>query len=57
VRQEDEMRALFGIPSTVAVAALVVLGRPVTVPSRLRRAPVHTFAWLDRYEGTPIAGP
>jgi nitroreductase len=56
VRQEDEVRALFGIPPTVAVAALVVLGRPVTVPSRLRRAPVQSFAWVDRFEGTPIAG-
>jgi hypothetical protein len=27
------------------------------VPRRLRRAPVHSFAWVDRYEGTPIAGP
>jgi len=55
VRQEDEVRALFGIPPTLAVAALVVLGRPVTVPSRLRRAPVQSFAWIDRFEGTPIA--
>ncbi len=35
VRREDEVRALFGIPDTVAVAALVVLGRPVTAPRRL----------------------
>ena len=56
VRQEDEVRTLFGIPPTLAVAALVVLGRPVTVPRRLRRAPVHSFAWVDRFEGTPIAG-
>jgi hypothetical protein len=39
------------------VAALVVLGRPVAVPSRLRRAPVQSFAWVDRFEGTPLAGP
>ena len=32
VRQEDDVRALFGIPATVAVAALVVLGRPVDGP-------------------------
>ena len=30
LRREDDVRALFGIPATVAVAALVVLGRPVT---------------------------
>ena len=28
VRREDDVRALFDIPDTVAVAALVVLGRP-----------------------------
>ncbi len=44
-------------PATVAVAGLVALGRPVTVPRRLRRAPVGSFAWIDRFEGTPVAGP
>ena len=39
VRREDDVRVLFGIPDTVAVAALVVLGRPVAAPRRLRRAP------------------
>ena len=35
IRHEPELRALFGIPDSVAVAALVVLGRPVDQPSRL----------------------
>ncbi len=56
VRREDDVRALFGIPDTVAVAALVVLGRPVTVPHRLKRAPVTDFAWVDRFGGTPLTG-
>ena len=56
VRREDEVRALFGIPDTVAVAALVVLGRPVTTPRKLTRAPVESFAWVDRYEGDPLGG-
>ena len=51
VRREADVRALFSIPETVAVAALVVLGRPVRAPRRLRRAPVGSFAWIDRYEG------
>ncbi len=55
VRREDDVRALFGIPDTVAVAALVVLGRPMAVPRRLKRAAVSTFAWVDRYEGEPLA--
>ncbi len=55
VRREDDVRALFGIPDTVALASLVVLGRPVAVPRRLKRAPVSSFAWVDRYEGEPLA--
>ena len=43
IRREAELRALFGIPESVAVAALVVLGRPVSQPTKLRRAPVGSF--------------
>ena len=57
IRREAEVRALFGIPETVAVAALVVLGRPVHQPSRLKRAPVSSFTWVDRYGGSPLGGP
>jgi nitroreductase len=52
VRREADVRALFGIPDSVAVASLVVLGRPVTALRRLTRAPVDSFTWVDRYEGT-----
>jgi nitroreductase len=55
VRAEDDVRALFGIPDTVAIASLVVLGRPEHVPRRLARAPVESFAWVDRYEGAPFS--
>jgi nitroreductase len=57
VRREADVRALFGIPDTVAVASLLVLGRPVTTPRRLRRSPVGSFAWVDRYEGEPFTAP
>ena len=57
VRREDDVRALFGIPDTVAVASLVALGRPVAAPRRLRRAPVSSFAWIDRFDGTPLTDP
>jgi nitroreductase len=57
VRREDDVRALFGIPDTVAVASLVVLGRPLATPRRLRRASVGSFTWVDRYEGEAFAGP
>jgi nitroreductase len=56
VRREADVRALFGIPDTMAVAGLVVLGRPVATPRRLRRAPVGSFAWVDRYGGAPLGG-
>ena len=56
VRREGEVRALFAIPETLAVASLVVLGRPLATPRRLRRAPVGSFAWVDRYEGPPLGG-
>jgi nitroreductase len=54
VRREEDVRALFDIPETCAVAALVVLGRPVHPARRLRRRPVEDFAWVDRYEGSPL---
>jgi nitroreductase len=57
VRQEDAVRRLFSIPDTVAVASLVALGRPVATPRRLRRTPVGSFAWVDRYAGEPFPEP
>ena len=56
VRREDDVRALFDVPETCAVAALVVMGRPVTAARRLRRRPVENFAWVDRYQGPPLPG-
>ena len=54
VRREAELRALFDIPETVVAAALVVLGHPVHAARRLKRAPVSSFAWIDRYGGAPL---
>ncbi len=51
VRNEDKVRPLFDIPGTCAVAALIVLGRPVKQPTKLTRTPVGSFTWVDRYEG------
>ena len=56
VRRETELRALFDIPDTVVAAALVVLGHPVSAARRLKRAPVSSFAWIDRYKGAPLGG-
>jgi nitroreductase len=56
IRREDDVRRLFSIPDTCAVAALIVLGRPVAAARRLRRQPVEEFTWVDRYEGPPFDG-
>jgi nitroreductase len=56
IRREDEVRALFAVPDTFAVAAVVVLGRPVSAARRLRRRPVEEFTWVDRYEGPVFDG-
>ena len=56
VRRESELRALFDIPETVVAAALVVLGHPVAAARRLKRAPVSSFAWIDRYRGATLEG-
>jgi nitroreductase len=55
-RREDEVRRLFSIPETYAVAALVVLGRPISPTRRLRRRPVEEFTWVDRFEGAALEG-
>lgn len=50
-RQEAELRAVFGIPPTHAVACLVAMGRPRKLVTRLSRRPVETFACRDRFDG------
>jgi nitroreductase len=56
IRREDDVRGLFSVPETCAVAALVVLGRPVSAPRRLRRLAVEEFAWFDHYQGAAFDG-
>jgi hypothetical protein len=33
-----------------------VLGHPVSAARRLKRAPVSSFAWVDRYKGASLGG-
>jgi nitroreductase len=51
IREEAGMRELFGAADHFAVAATVVLGHPVRQPKRLTRAPVQSFATVDRLDG------
>ena len=55
VTQEPKIQALLGIPSHVAVAAVMPLGRPVRALTKLRRKAVPEFAMLERWGGAPLA--
>jgi nitroreductase len=57
IRREADMRRLFSLPETSAVAAVVVLGRPVAAARRLRRQAVEEFTWVDSFEGPAFSGP
>jgi hypothetical protein len=54
IRQEQAVRELLHVPQEYAVAAMVVLGHPVTRPTKLRRAAVADFATVDRFDGAPV---
>lgn len=54
VAEEPKVQALLGLPSHVAVAAVIPLGRPVRQLTRLRRKPVEDFATFERWGGAPL---
>ena len=51
VFREPEVKALLGVPTEFAVAALVALGHPVHQPKKLRRGAVEEFTTVDRFDG------
>jgi len=51
IRREPEVKALLGVPDHLILAGVIVLGRPVAQPRRLRRRPVEEFATVDRFDG------
>ena len=53
--QEPKIQLLLGIPSHVAVAAVMPLGRPVKSLTKLKRKAVADFAMLERWGGAPLA--
>jgi nitroreductase len=55
VAEEPRIQALLGIPSHVAVAAVMPLGRPAKTLTRLKRKAVQEFTMLERWGGTPLA--
>ena len=54
--REPQIKALLGIPSHVAVCAVMPLGRPVRTLSRLKRRPVTEFAKRERWDGPSLGG-
>lgn len=54
VSQEPRLQALLGLPSHVAVCAVIPLGQPVTQLRKLRRKPVASFAVHERWGGAPL---
>lgn len=55
VAQEPKAKALFGIPTTHALAAMVPIGKPVKQLTRLTRKPVAAFATVDGFNGAALA--
>jgi len=55
IAEEPRIQALLGIPSHVAVAAVMPLGRPVKTLTKLKRKAVPEFAMLERWGGAPLA--
>ena len=53
-RQEEAARALLHMPSDVGLAAVVALGVPEKLPTRLTRRPVDEFTTIDTFDGAPF---
>lgn len=51
---EPEVQRLVGFPPEIAIAAMVPLGHPDKVLTRLRRKPVSDFARVERWDGAPL---
>jgi nitroreductase len=56
VAQEPRIQALLGLPSHVAVAAVMPIGRPAQSLTKLTRRPVAEFAMRERWGGAPFGG-
>ena len=54
IREEEPVKELLGAPQEWALAAAIALGHPVRQPRRLGRAPVGSFATVDRVDGTEL---
>lgn len=53
--QENRLKEHLGIPDSVAVAAMLPLGKPVKQLTKLSRKPVSEIACHERWDGDPLA--
>jgi nitroreductase len=56
IAQEPKIQALLGLPTHVAVAAVMPLGRPAQRLTKLKRKTVPEFAMRERWGGPPLGG-
>ncbi len=54
---EAEIQQLLALPKSIAVAAIVPLGKPVKQLRKLKREPVESFAKWDTWNGAPVQLP
>jgi len=54
--QERAFQKLLGVPEKFAACGLMPMGKPIKQLTKLKRNPVETFAWVDRFEGEPVGG-
>lgn len=55
--REETVKTLLALPAEVAIAAVVPIGHPTEVLTRLSRHPVEAFARLGTWDGEPLAPP
>jgi nitroreductase len=56
VLNEPQVKEVLKVPDHVAIAALVALGEPTTVITKLRRTPVQEFTTVDFFQGDAFRG-
>ncbi len=54
LREQEAARSLLNIPDYMGIASMVFIGHPTHQNTKLARKPVESFAWYDRFEGTPV---
>lgn len=53
--QESVLRRLLAVPDFYALAAVILVGKPLRQITKLSRHPVEEFATLDSYDGPPLS--